>query len=162
MTSTAAVQAAPAAISKVLTLAPECRSHPQNWISLALTALFAGALLHGRREFYARGDRSNSRGAFLTAAGGLLVTSLLVAFLVTVADEAPESSAFAERWSYGLMRAVSMEPARGEFPGISIGAVSALSCPVGWCMRRGSLPRTALFMRQPRVARSTQRVHRRC
>ncbi len=38
---------------------------------------------------------------------------------MTVADEAPESSAFAERWSYGLMRAVSMEPARGEFPGIS-------------------------------------------
>ncbi|MEU2354871.1 phosphatidylglycerol lysyltransferase domain-containing protein [Streptomyces misionensis] len=102
-----------------LALAPHCRSHPQNWISLALTALFAGALLHGRREFYAKGDRSNPRRAFRTAAGGLLVTSLLAALLVKAADEAPKPSTFAERWCYGLMRAVSMEPARGEFPGIS-------------------------------------------
>ncbi|MER5781544.1 phosphatidylglycerol lysyltransferase domain-containing protein [Streptomyces mobaraensis] len=108
-----------AVFAGALALVPECRGHAQNWISLALTALFAGALLHGRREFYAKGDRSNPRRALLTAAGGLLVTSLLAALLVQAADEGPGSSTFAERWSYGLMRAVSMEPARGEFPAIS-------------------------------------------
>ncbi|WP_086690192.1 phosphatidylglycerol lysyltransferase domain-containing protein [Streptomyces recifensis] len=103
-----------------LALAPEFRDHPQNWISLGLTALFSGALLAGRREFYAKGDRSNPRRAALTAAGGLLVTSVLAALLVTIADEAPaRSSTFADRWSYGLLRAVSMDPAQDEFPGIS-------------------------------------------
>ncbi|MFD0393153.1 hypothetical protein ACFQ3Z_14150 [Streptomyces nogalater] len=38
---------------------PEIRRHAQNWVSLALTAAFVGALLLGRREFYAKGDRSN-------------------------------------------------------------------------------------------------------
>ncbi|MFF9365373.1 phosphatidylglycerol lysyltransferase domain-containing protein [Streptomyces griseoluteus] len=103
-----------------LALAPEFRDHPQNWISLGLTALFSGALLAGRREFYAKGDRSNPRRAALTAAGGLLVTSVLAALLITIADEAPaRSSTFADRWSYGLLRAVSMDPAQHEFPGIS-------------------------------------------
>ncbi|MFJ4033678.1 phosphatidylglycerol lysyltransferase domain-containing protein [Streptomyces griseoluteus] len=103
-----------------LALAPEFRDHPQNWISLGLTALFSGALLAGRREFYAKGDRSNPRRAALTAAGGLLVTSVLAALLVTIADQAPaRSSTFADRWSYGLLRAVSMDPAQDEFPGIS-------------------------------------------
>ncbi|MFF8648068.1 phosphatidylglycerol lysyltransferase domain-containing protein [Streptomyces griseoluteus] len=103
-----------------LALAPEFRDHPQNWISLGLTALFSGALLAGRREFYAKGDRSNPRRAALTAAGGLLVTSVLAALLVTIADEAPaRSSTFADRWSYGLLRAVSMDPAQDEFPGVS-------------------------------------------
>ncbi|MFJ4600789.1 phosphatidylglycerol lysyltransferase domain-containing protein [Streptomyces griseoluteus] len=103
-----------------LALAPEFRDHPQNWISLGLTALFSGALLAGRREFYAKGDRSNPRRAALTAAGGLLVTSVLAALLVTIADQAPaRSSTFADRWSYGLLRAVSMDPAQDAFPGIS-------------------------------------------
>ncbi|MFJ5017736.1 phosphatidylglycerol lysyltransferase domain-containing protein [Streptomyces griseoluteus] len=103
-----------------LALAPEFRDHPQNWISLGLTALFSGALLAGRREFHAKGDRSNPRRAALTAAGGLLVTSVLAALLVTIADQAPaRSSTFADRWSYGLLRAVSMDPAQDEFPGIS-------------------------------------------
>ncbi|WP_405558486.1 phosphatidylglycerol lysyltransferase domain-containing protein [Streptomyces sp. NBC_01171] len=103
-----------------MAFAPEYRSHPQNWISLALTALFGCALLAGRREFYAKGDRSNPRRALLVAAGGLLVTSLLAALLVTVADEAPaRSSTLVDRWAYGLLRAVSMAPARDEFPGIS-------------------------------------------
>ncbi|MFG3097988.1 phosphatidylglycerol lysyltransferase domain-containing protein [Streptomyces sp. NPDC048202] len=109
-----------AVFAAVLALVPEFRAHPQNWLSLALTVLFAGALLAGRHEFYAQGDRSNPRRALLTAAAGLLVTSILAALLVTVADEAPaRSSTFTDRWTYGLMRAVSMDPAQGDFPGIS-------------------------------------------
>lgn len=38
---------------------PEVRRHPQNWVSLALTAGFVAALLAGRGEFYAKGDRAN-------------------------------------------------------------------------------------------------------
>lgn len=33
---------------------PEFRVHPQNWVAFGLTALFVGALLLGRREFYAK------------------------------------------------------------------------------------------------------------
>ncbi|NEE56495.1 hypothetical protein G3M55_69560, partial [Streptomyces sp. SID8455] len=53
----------------------EIRQHAQNWVSLALTAAFVVALLLGRREFYAKGDRSNPRLAALVAVVGLLVTS---------------------------------------------------------------------------------------
>ncbi|MGV9322013.1 phosphatidylglycerol lysyltransferase domain-containing protein [Streptomyces sp. NPDC003660] len=127
-----------AAFVAALALVPEFRPHPQNWISLALTALFAAALLTGRREFYAKGDRSNPRRAAMTAAGGLLVTSILGALLVTVADEAPaRSSTFAERWTYGLMRAVSLDPSQGEFPGISTPA---------WADALINLASTAVFV----------------
>lgn len=38
---------------------PEVWQYPQNWISLVLSAAFIAALAVGRREFYAKGDRSN-------------------------------------------------------------------------------------------------------
>ena len=40
---------------------PGIRDHRQNWVSLALSALFLAALLAGRRSFRARGDRANPR-----------------------------------------------------------------------------------------------------
>ncbi|QXE37258.1 DUF2156 domain-containing protein [Streptomyces sp. GMY02] len=98
---------------------PEIRRYPQNWISIALTAAFVGALVLGRREFYAKGDRSNPRLAAAVAAGGLLVTSLLAALLVTVTNTAPGGSTFAERWRYGATRLVSLTADDARYPGIA-------------------------------------------
>ncbi|MFJ9618102.1 phosphatidylglycerol lysyltransferase domain-containing protein [Streptomyces noursei] len=107
-------------VAVVMGLAPEYRTHPQNWVSLALTLLFTASLLVGRREFYARGDRANPKLAALTAAGGLLVASLLAALLVSVTNLAsPGASTFAERWRYGLLRLVSLAADDRGFPGIS-------------------------------------------
>ncbi|MES4889880.1 phosphatidylglycerol lysyltransferase domain-containing protein [Streptomyces sp. NPDC096012] len=99
---------------------PEIRRYPQNWISLALTAAFVGALLVGRREFYAKGDRSNPRLAATVAVGGGLLASLLAALVVTVTNQAPDAarSTFPERWHYGTLRLVSVAAEEARFPGI--------------------------------------------
>ncbi|MEU5309649.1 phosphatidylglycerol lysyltransferase domain-containing protein [Streptomyces sp. NPDC021562] len=100
---------------------PEIRGYAQNWISLALTAAFVGALLAGRREFYAKGDRANPRLAATVAVGGGVVASLLAALLVTVTDQAPHASrsTFAERWHYGTLRLVSVAADPSRFPYIA-------------------------------------------
>ncbi|MFJ4324924.1 phosphatidylglycerol lysyltransferase domain-containing protein [Streptomyces tricolor] len=99
---------------------PEIRRYAQNWVSLALTAAFVAALLVGRREFYAKGDRSNPRLAATVAVGGGLVASLLAGLLVTVTDQAPDAarSTFPERWHYGTLRLVSVAAEESRFPGI--------------------------------------------
>ncbi|MFF4605403.1 phosphatidylglycerol lysyltransferase domain-containing protein [Streptomyces sp. NPDC001339] len=103
-----------------LVVAPGFRSHPQNWVSLLVTLVFAGALVAGRREFNAKGDRANPKLAAAVAAGGLLVTSLLAALLVTVTNTAQDaSSTFAQRWGYGLMRLVWLAGDDRDFPGIA-------------------------------------------
>ncbi|OPG07869.1 hypothetical protein B1R27_12265 [Streptomyces sp. GKU 895] len=94
---------------------PEIRRHPQNWVSLGLTAAFVGTLVLGRREFYAKGDRTNPKLAAAVGAGGLLATSLLAALLVTVTNE--RHSAFAACWRYGTLRLVSITDFRS--PGIA-------------------------------------------
>ncbi|MFJ7067077.1 phosphatidylglycerol lysyltransferase domain-containing protein [Streptomyces sp. NPDC101115] len=98
---------------------PEIRQHAQNWISLVLTAAFFAALLLGRKEFYAKGDRSNPLLATAVAVGGLLVTSLLAAALVTVTNESTAHSTFLERWRYGVMRLITVAADDSRFPGIS-------------------------------------------
>ncbi|MFH8605888.1 phosphatidylglycerol lysyltransferase domain-containing protein [Streptomyces sp. NPDC018029] len=100
---------------------PEIRRHAQNWISLALTAAFVAALVAGRREFYAKGDRANPKLASAVAVGGLLVTSLLAALLVTVTNNAHDDhrSTFLERWRYGTMRLVSLAADDRRFEGIA-------------------------------------------
>ncbi|MBL1087189.1 DUF2156 domain-containing protein [Streptomyces actinomycinicus] len=99
---------------------PEIRRYAQNWVSLALTAAFVGALLVGRREFYAKGDRSNPRLAATVAVGGGLAASLLAGLLVTVTNQAPDAarSTFLERWYYGALRLVSVAADESRFPGI--------------------------------------------
>ncbi|MBT2504713.1 DUF2156 domain-containing protein [Streptomyces sp. ISL-98] len=101
-------------------LLPEVRQYWQNWVSLALTAAFVVSLLLGRREFYAKGDRSNPRLAAVVAVGGLLVTSLIAALLVTVTNTAHDDyrSTFLDRWRYGVMRLVSLAADDSRFPGI--------------------------------------------
>ncbi|MET9893750.1 phosphatidylglycerol lysyltransferase domain-containing protein [Streptomyces sp. NPDC006465] len=100
---------------------PEIRQYAQNWVSLVLTAAFVGSLAVGRREFYAKGDRSNPKLAAAVAVGGLLVTSLLAALLVTVTNEAHDAhrSTFLDRWRYGTLRLVSVAADDAHYPGIS-------------------------------------------
>ncbi|MCX5014332.1 phosphatidylglycerol lysyltransferase domain-containing protein [Streptomyces sp. NBC_00555] len=91
---------------------PEFREHPQNWVSLGLTAAFVIALLLGRREFYAKGDRSNPALATVVATVGLLVTSLVAAMLVGATNNAADSAGatFLTRWRYGAMRLITLDP----------------------------------------------------
>ncbi|MFD0155015.1 phosphatidylglycerol lysyltransferase domain-containing protein [Streptomyces sp. NPDC055721] len=103
----------------VVMVFPEIRQHAQNWISLVLTAAFVLALLLGRREFYAKGDRSNPWLAAVVAVGGLLVTSLLAAVLVTVTNTSTAHSTFLERWRYGVMRLVTLATDDSRFTGIT-------------------------------------------
>ncbi|MET9375059.1 phosphatidylglycerol lysyltransferase domain-containing protein [Streptomyces sp. NPDC002992] len=98
---------------------PEIRQHAQNWISLTLTAAFVLALILGRKEFYAKGDRSNPLLAAAVAVGGLLVTSLLAAVLVTATNTSPGTSTFLERWRYGVMRLVTLAVDDSRFDGIA-------------------------------------------
>ncbi|MFI9624360.1 phosphatidylglycerol lysyltransferase domain-containing protein [Streptomyces sp. NPDC052042] len=100
---------------------PEVRRYPQNWISLALTAVFVLALVLGRREFYAKGDRSNPKLAAAVAGGGLLVTSLIAAGLVTLTNTAHDEyrSTFLDRWRYGTLRLVSVAENDMHHPGIA-------------------------------------------
>ncbi|MFF9601416.1 phosphatidylglycerol lysyltransferase domain-containing protein [Streptomyces sp. NPDC014684] len=99
---------------------PEIRQYAQNWVSLALTAVFTGSLLAGRREFYAKGDRSNPRLAATVAVGGGLLASLLAGALVTVTNQASDAarSTFRERWHYGTLRLISVAADESRFPGI--------------------------------------------
>ncbi|MCX4574514.1 phosphatidylglycerol lysyltransferase domain-containing protein [Streptomyces sp. NBC_01571] len=101
---------------------PEIRRYAQNWISLALTAVFVASLVVGRREFYAKGDRSNPKLAAAVATGGLLVCSLLAALLVTVTNSAHDASrsTFSERWRYGALRLVSVAANDSRFHGLEI------------------------------------------
>ncbi|MFE9952644.1 phosphatidylglycerol lysyltransferase domain-containing protein [Streptomyces sp. NPDC005531] len=100
---------------------PEIRQYPQNWISLALTAAFVLALLLGRREFYAKGDRSNPKLAAVVAVGGLLITSLISTLLVTVTNTAHDEyrSTFLDRWRYGALRLISVAD-NSRFPNITV------------------------------------------
>ncbi|MEU0780334.1 phosphatidylglycerol lysyltransferase domain-containing protein [Streptomyces sp. NPDC006173] len=100
---------------------PEIRQYAQNWVSLALTAGFVAALAAGRREFYAKGDRSNPRLAAAVAVGGLLATSLLASLLVTVTNTAGDAyrSTFLDRWRYGTLRLVSVAADDSHYPGIA-------------------------------------------
>ncbi|MGX1672879.1 phosphatidylglycerol lysyltransferase domain-containing protein [Streptomyces sp. NPDC055400] len=100
---------------------PEVRRYAQNWISVVLTAAFVAALLLGRREFYAKGDRSNPKLAAVVGVGGLLVTSLFATFLVTVTNQAHDGhhSTFLERWRYGTLRLISVATDESRYPGIT-------------------------------------------
>ncbi|GAX50815.1 phosphatidylglycerol lysyltransferase domain-containing protein [Streptomyces olivochromogenes] len=101
---------------------PEIRQYAQNWVSIALTAAFVISLVVGRREFYAKGDRSNPKLAAAVAVGGLLVASLLAALLVTVTNSAQDAyrSTFWDRWRYGALRLVSVAADDSRFRGLEI------------------------------------------
>ncbi|WP_058044756.1 phosphatidylglycerol lysyltransferase domain-containing protein [Streptomyces roseifaciens] len=100
----------------------EFNRHALNWFSLVATGLFVGALLAGRKEFYAKGDRSNPKLAAIVAVVGLLVTSLTAALLVRAANDAPDEyrATFLDRWHYGFMRLISLQVDESAYPGLSV------------------------------------------
>ncbi|MCX4768259.1 phosphatidylglycerol lysyltransferase domain-containing protein [Streptomyces sp. NBC_01260] len=99
---------------------PVYQQHAQNWIAFLATALFVAALLTGRREFYAKGDRSNPRLAATVGVTGLAVGSLLAAAMVSVTntDPDPGRSGFLDRWHYGVLRMFSLSAEDIHFEGI--------------------------------------------
>ncbi|MFF9070692.1 hypothetical protein ACF09E_35660, partial [Streptomyces sp. NPDC014891] len=99
--------------------APEVRQHAQNWVSVVLTAAFFAALLLGRKEFYAKGDRSNPLLAAVVAVGGLLITSLLAAALVGATNTAIGHSSFLEWWRYGILRLITLSGDGSRVEGIT-------------------------------------------
>ncbi|MFF7727850.1 phosphatidylglycerol lysyltransferase domain-containing protein [Streptomyces sp. NPDC008001] len=100
----------------------EFNRHPLNWFSLVATGLFVAALVAGRKEFYAKGDRSNPKLAAIVAVAGLLVTSLTAALLVRAANDAPDEyrASFFDRWHYGFMRLISLQVDESAYPGLSV------------------------------------------
>ncbi|GGJ61053.1 phosphatidylglycerol lysyltransferase domain-containing protein [Streptomyces brasiliensis] len=85
------------------------REHLFNWLSALLTGLFVAALLLGRREFHAVGDRSNPRLALAVGTGGLLVSAGLGTLLVGATNKVSGAS-LADRIAYTLLRGVSVGP----------------------------------------------------
>ncbi|MFF9207679.1 MULTISPECIES: phosphatidylglycerol lysyltransferase domain-containing protein [unclassified Streptomyces] len=83
--------------------------HAFNWLSTALTGLFVGALLLGRAEFTAVGDRSNPRLALIVGAVGLLVSGTLGTLLVSATNRVAGAS-LGDRITYTLLRGVSVGP----------------------------------------------------
>ncbi|MEV6838152.1 phosphatidylglycerol lysyltransferase domain-containing protein [Streptomyces sp. NPDC051133] len=85
------------------------RDHVFNWVSAGLTGLFVAALLIGRREFDAIGDRSNPRLALVAGAGGNLVAGTLGTLLVHATNKLPGAS-LKQEIAYTLLRGVSVGP----------------------------------------------------
>ncbi|MEU6322485.1 phosphatidylglycerol lysyltransferase domain-containing protein [Streptomyces sp. NPDC047009] len=85
------------------------RQHAFNWISALLTGLFVAALLLGRKEFRAVGDRSNPRLALIVGAAGILVSGGFGALLVDATNKVSGAS-LTDKIAYTLLRGVSVGP----------------------------------------------------
>ncbi|MET8635081.1 phosphatidylglycerol lysyltransferase domain-containing protein [Streptomyces sp. NPDC004074] len=85
------------------------RQHVFNWISTLLTGVFVAALLLGRKEFRAVGDRSNPKLALVVGACGVLVSGGIGTLLVDATNKVPGASP-ADRIAYTLLRGVSVGP----------------------------------------------------
>ncbi|MEU6367531.1 phosphatidylglycerol lysyltransferase domain-containing protein [Streptomyces sp. NPDC046931] len=85
------------------------RRHVFNWISALLTGLFVAALLIGRREFHAVGDRSNPRLALAVGACGILISGGVGTLLVDATNKLAGAS-LTDKIAYTLLRGVSVGP----------------------------------------------------
>ncbi|MEU3826041.1 phosphatidylglycerol lysyltransferase domain-containing protein [Streptomyces sp. SID161] len=85
------------------------RGHASNWVSAALTGLFVAALLIGRREFDAIGDRSNPRLALAVGVGGTLVSGGLGTLLAHATNQVA-GAALKDEIAYTLLRGISVGP----------------------------------------------------
>ncbi|MGW2899681.1 phosphatidylglycerol lysyltransferase domain-containing protein, partial [Streptomyces sp. NPDC001212] len=94
------------------------QDHVFNWVSAALTGLFVAALLIGRREFHAVGDRSNPRLALAVGACGILVSAGLGTWLVDATNRAHGGASLTERIGYVLLRGVSVGPLADRVPAV--------------------------------------------
>ncbi|GGX65249.1 phosphatidylglycerol lysyltransferase domain-containing protein [Streptomyces anandii] len=93
------------------------QDHLFNWLSTALTGLFVAALLVGRREFNAIGDRSNPRLALAVGAGGVLVTGGIGTWLVDATNKTSGGS-LSDKVVYALLRGVSVGPLADRVPAV--------------------------------------------
>ncbi|WSP77380.1 phosphatidylglycerol lysyltransferase domain-containing protein [Streptomyces sp. NBC_01236] len=91
--------------------------HGFNWISALLTGLFVAALLLGRKEFHAVGDRSNPRLALAVGAGGLLVSATLGTLLVSATNRV-SGTPLGDRIAYTLLRGISVGPLADRFDSV--------------------------------------------
>ncbi|MFJ4522734.1 phosphatidylglycerol lysyltransferase domain-containing protein [Streptomyces sp. NPDC088810] len=99
-----------------LTRAPY-RDHAFNWVSTALTGLFVAALLLGRREFDAIGDRSNPRLALAVGVGGTLVSGGLGMLLVHATNKVTGAT-LKDEIAYTLLRGISVGPLADRVPAV--------------------------------------------
>ena len=95
----------------------EVRHHWFNWISMAFTLLLLAALLVGRREFHARGDRSNPGVALVALVGGGVVGVLIGTALVSATNTGTGSTLWG-RTSYTLLRLYTLAPTDDQNRGI--------------------------------------------
>lgn len=85
------------------------RRHVFNWISTLLTGLFVAALLLGRKEFRAVGDRSNPRLALIVGTCGILVSGGIGTLLVRATNTLPGAT-LTDEIAYTLLRGISVGP----------------------------------------------------
>ncbi|MBC3843794.1 DUF2156 domain-containing protein [Streptacidiphilus sp. 4-A2] len=93
---------------------PEAKDLWFNWISLLLTLLLLLALWLGRREFQAKGDRSNPWLALGALIGGGAVAVLLGTALVSVTNTAGGSTLW-NRAGYTVMRVYTLAPSGSQY-----------------------------------------------
>ena len=92
--------------------------HLFNWASTTVTGLFVGALLLGRTEFTAVGDRSNPRLAVAVGLGGLLVCGTVGTLLVSATNRIT-GAPLGDRIAYALLRGVSIGPLADQLDSVS-------------------------------------------
>jgi len=98
-------------------LYPAAGRHWFNWLSLLLTLVLLAALLIGRREFTAKGDRANPRLALAVLIGGGAVAVLIGTALVSATNTA-SGSTLGSRMDYALLRVYTLAPSGSEYQGI--------------------------------------------
>src|SRR5947209_8320866 len=81
--------------------------HAFNWCSAVVTTLLWLALLFGRREFYAKGDRNNPKLAAGVLLGGAAVSVSVGVLLVTAFGTVGQSS-LADRAKFTLARVATL------------------------------------------------------
>ena len=96
-----------AELGAALALRPEVREHPFNWLTAGVTLLFTVALVLGRRDFRARGDRSNPGLALGVLVVGGAFTFLVGGTLVGLTNSETGSS-LPDRLRYVLLRVISL------------------------------------------------------
>jgi lysyl-tRNA synthetase class 2 len=85
------------------------RGHLFNWASALLTGVFVAALVVGRREFEAIGDRSNPKLALAVGAGGILISGTIGTLLVGATNKLQGATLF-DKAAYTLLRGISVGP----------------------------------------------------
>ena len=93
---------------------PEAKDLWFNWISMLFTLVLLVALLVGRKEFQAKGDRANPWLALAALIGGGAVAVLLGTALVSATNTATGSTLWS-RASYTLMRVYTLAPSGSAY-----------------------------------------------